>query len=483
MLAAVSCSIGMAAGAAENAATVPRADVVELGASPALEELSAAGHNVVARPGGGFAIAWTRLDLDDEGGATSGVGLLQLLGAAGRPLLDDPLPVVESHSGGVWSPAVVLGEDGGMFVAFTVQGPFVPGPGYSFQPVVQHVSSEGRPLWCEGGVTVPGSDAGLSVLVAGDQEDVFVCFSNDPPSESPDAFCARLDSEGELAWPRDLVRVATPAASRRLRTAVRDGVGGLIVAWFEEAGDQLEVRAQRLAGDGTRLWGAEGVRVGATDIGSGVPLGPRTVGLVAGGVGGALISFESAGDVGGSGRRVSVERLDEEGRMVWPDTAVLAGPDQEDVRLEAMVPDGTGGAYVVTTSGTEGSTTACRGDRVAADGELPWGTSGVVLDDSGCHSGRAAFARGLLALAAAARDEARVFVVRPDGSPVGPRDGHVVRLPPGARPSDAAWSQRAPWVLSVWESQPALNPRNLDVVGEVLHVAPPAPRRGRFRAR
>ncbi len=454
---------------------------VELGATPAVEDLSDIGQNVVPMAGGGYAVVWVAVETDPAGVAVAGEGLLQLLDADGAPMVETPLVLARSDTGSVRSPAVVAGDGDSLYAASVAQGAFVPGPGYPFELLVQRLDAEGRPSWPGGGVTVSVRDARLPVLVPADRGGVLVCFGDRRGSEAPDVFCQKLDSDGAWTWAFEGVRVGADAIGRLGHVAVTDKAGGVIVAWLEAASGQLQVRLQRIDQTAARLWGDRGVLVAETGIPADGATGLRALGAIADGRGGAVLSYERAAASPERDREVVVERFGRDGLPAWRAPAVVGAADERSRRHEATVTNGFGDAYVVTTTVMDGAQGSCRVTRVTAEGGLPWGSSGVDLAGPGCHSGRAAWGAGTLAVVATVREHGRAFLLRPDGSREGPHRGHAVSVGADARPADVALSTLEPRLLSLWERHSA-DSGDVDVIGEVWWLVPRPPRRPEGRA-
>jgi len=479
--------VGACAAVAVGAATAHSQDryasrIVELGTTPAVEDLSDIGQNVVALADGGYATVWVAVETDPGGVAVAGESLLQLLDHDGDPVLEAPVVLARSDTGSVHSPAVVAGDGGSLYAASVVQGAFVPGPGYPFELVVQRVDAAGQPIWPGGGVTVSLRDAALPVLVPADRGGVLVCFGDRRGSEERDVFCQKLDQDGAWMWAFEGVRVGADAVGRFGHVAVTDKAGGAIVAWLEPASGQLQVRLQRIDQTAARLWGDRGVLVAETGIPADGETGLRALGAIADGRGGVVLSYERAAASPEREREVVVERFGRDGLATWWAPAVVSAADERSRRHEATVTNGFGDAYVVTTAVMDGSVGSCRVTRVTAEGELPWGSSGVDLAGSGCHSGRATWGAGTLAVVATVRGQGRAFLLRSDGSRDGPHRGHVVDVDGAARPADVALSKQAPRLLTLWEQPAAGRPGDVDVIGEVRWLVLHQPRRPAGRA-
>ena len=445
--------------------------VIELSSS-GVNDFSDIGQNLAALPDGGFAVVWVSLSIDWDGVATGGTGILQLVAPDGRLRSDGPIVIAASDVGGVWSPAVIADDEGGVFTAVIAQGEFVPGPGFEVLLTVQHFDAEGRTEWPGHGVEISDDRPGLPVLVADDAGGCYVCFV-----ERSDVVCQRVDSDGGLPWGNDPVPVSSAVGDYDLHGAVRDGAGGVIVVWTERVDGGTEIRAQRLDRAGVRHWGDTGTRVATTNLQTQRGFDLRAFGLADDDRGGVVVTYED--DAGGStwDRRLLVQHLDRAGLALWPDPVRLGADDEVSRRHRATVADGAGGVYVVSSVVDSGADHECRVTRLTAEGRLPWGRVGRRLGSGGCAHGQAAFGHGLLAVVTSA---SRVFVLRPDGEVVGPTTGGPSPLPPSADPADVIWSVESLMTMTAWEVHHQVG-EFVDVVGMISRIAPPPPRRPRRR--
>src|SRR5262245_2590600 len=205
--------------------SVAHADI-PLSTTPGWDEAVRA---VTFSPHGGFLLlVWQHI------ANTSGDGELQWKLFSGESALNDVLPA---------------------------QGATLPtGPGRSTNPQLTRVGSIG----------CPGSGLCTSVVVA---------YWDWLPPANPELRAQRF-GDG-MSW--DLPVTESDSLISGWRITGDSGTGALI-CWAESSGDSLVPRAQRLAGDGTRMWGSTGLAVAdpvraTTDI-------PR---IASDGLGGAFI--------------------------------------------------------------------------------------------------------------------------------------------------------------------------------------------------
>lgn len=232
----------------------------------------------------------------------------------------------------------------------------------------QHIDSSGQVKWLSGGVFVvagpPGSGFDLQsdgqggAIITWNDRSGIPDDHDDPTYFDPVPFHSqRIGADGELLWSDTLV------ASGGKWQVVPDGTGGAIIAWdgyqpyFRALHDDY-LRLQRIAPDGTRLWGDEGLLIVASspfrpvtpeETASGVPgtaLRSRptyegTHYIVTDGTGGVIVLWEE--DTGSEDDRVYARRMDGDGNYVWPDKVTTAATS-----LLSAESDGHGGVRIGT---------------------------------------------------------------------------------------------------------------------------------------
>lgn len=232
----------------------------------------------------------------------------------------------------------------------------------------QHVDSSGQVQWQRGGIFICQCPSGSGFDLQSDGMGGAIITWNDRTGVSDDHddptyfdpvpfHSQRISAGGELLWSDTLV-----SAGRRWQI-VPDGTGGAIFAWddyktyYKGLHDDY-LRLQRIAPDGTRIWGDDGLLVVASspfrevtpeETASGVkgiatrsrPTYEGIHYIVTDGGGGVIVLWEE--DTGGEDDRVYAQRLDGEGNYVWPDKVTTAATD-----LLSVESDGEGGVKIGT---------------------------------------------------------------------------------------------------------------------------------------
>lgn len=151
---------------------------------------------------------------------------------------------------------------------------------------------------------------------------------------------------------------------------VPDGFGGAIVAWQDrQAGDDTDIYAQRLDADGTLLWAAQSAPVCTA---AGVQM---SVQLMPDGTGGAFLVWA---DARSGSPRVYAQRVDGAGLPIWAADGVAICSAAGGQTLPQLVADGEGGILVAWNDARNGGRDQFA-QRLDGSGALLWATEGVAI--------------------------------------------------------------------------------------------------------
>jgi len=236
----------------------------------------------------------------------------------------------------------------------------------------QSIDPSGQIRWQAGGVLVTTRPTGSGFTLTPDSlGGAIITWNdhsgipdnrNDPAYYDPVPFRAqRISAGGELLWSDTLV------SAGRNREVIPDGTGGAIFAWngyqtYHRGLHDDYLRLQKIAPDGSRLWGDEGILavrsspfrpVTPEEAASGIkgtstrsrPTYEGKHAIVSDGAGGVIVLWQE--DTGSEDDRVCAQRLDGEGNYVWPDRVATAATG-----LLSAASDGEGGAIIRTPEGT-----------------------------------------------------------------------------------------------------------------------------------
>jgi hypothetical protein len=180
-----------------------------------------------------------------------------------------------------------------------------------------------------------------------------------------------IQSAGDAAGPAATLS-GTPAYF--VPPAIPDGLGGAFLCWTQFGAGGLEVRVQRIDGDGAELWTPGGVVVpDVTD-----PAGVLLLGMVADNSGGVMIARLDNASGG-----MLLQRLDAFGAAKWPGGVTIAGVGPF-TGYASLIPDDNGGLIAISEANFQDFKTLrwytnLVAQRVDSSGVALWGPTGVYL--------------------------------------------------------------------------------------------------------
>jgi|SRR6267143_1913271 len=229
----------------------------------------------------------------------------------------------------------------------------------------QRLDGSGRRLWRSESspiASVPSSVTNVKVAAGPAGESILIWLDS-----RIGIGAQKIDPAGAASWRSDGVDVgAAPGSSSPYALAVAsDGAGGGYVVWFDRSTtDPPDVRAQRIAFDGSLPWGARGVRVSTQDGDEGA------VDVSSDGQGGALVAWEGRGT---TGQWIFAQHLNAQGEAQWMNGGALVHDYHGFV--PRIAPDGSGGALAVWEGfGPSGPSVGVQ--RLDPSGRALWGSSG-----------------------------------------------------------------------------------------------------------
>jgi hypothetical protein len=326
-----------------------------------------------------------------------------------------------------WNPHVVSDGEGGAIVVW--------GEGYSGNILAQRIDGQGYVRWDPGCVSVFNGGTASGPLVYNDDEKGALITWTDqrrasiifPFVDSTDVYMQWIDSEGQLRWPTDAVRVCPGTwntlggkivpdgeggalvfwgdkrsgdwgtygqrfnrageplwdslgieilVDEWIRDFVSDGSGGAIIFWYDDLRDGIY--AQRINKDGEMLWEEGGVRISSN-------LGGTPKKVVSDCAGGAAVAFSHGFWSGEDWTwEIYAQRVNSVGELLWSEqgTLVISSPGRKET--EAASSDESGGIIIAWTDTTGGDYNVYA-QRVDGNGALLWNSNGVVVCDTIDH--------------------------------------------------------------------------------------------------
>jgi subtilisin family serine protease len=186
-----------------------------------------------------------------------------------------------------------------------------------------------------------------------------------------------IDSNGTPLWGANGLKVSSSVKSKHGPAITSDGTGGAIVLWIEDNntgsyGD-ANLRAQRISSSGELLWGSAGISV-TRDGWVDEPV------IIPDGSGGAIIGWYSVATYDPFLQRVSAS-----GALLWDKNGVPVSRAVDGQFDMALAEDGNGGAYAVWTD-RRTSWYEIYGQHVSGDGVPLWDQDGKHLSSGTYYS-------------------------------------------------------------------------------------------------
>jgi hypothetical protein len=240
------------------------------------------------------------------------------------------------------------------------------------------IAALGGVMWQYDGVAVcTASNPQSDPKIVPDGTGGAVVVWKDTRSSLHGLYAQRVDGDGTALWTADGVTLSLPSGTYVADPRIApDGSGGAVVAW-PRTGDGYDIYAQRVYSDGTLAWSPTTVGVGlCTEAG-----GQLWAQIVSDGAGGGIAAWRDGRDDITTDNDIYVQRVYSNGVVAWTADGVslcVAAGDQEDLQIAS---DGAGGAIAVWKDERDLGTTAqdIYVRRVDANGNALWAADGVSL--------------------------------------------------------------------------------------------------------
>jgi hypothetical protein len=308
-------------------------------------------------------------------------------------LSNDPKPVC-LHGSEKSIEQVIPDASGGVFVAW-----------YDFRNslddsdvYVQHLNSNGDPLWSENGIKINNdndkqassirlcSDGGTGVIVIWSES-----FLDGDEKIKSQLIAQKYANTGTVLWGEGGLDVCTAGGNRGRPAVVSDGSGGAIVAFFDTRNqlpddqvDNKDIYAQRINSSGALLWSETGVAVATQPYNQSID-GEylQTNAIVSDGAGGAIILFDDyTGDNDGVSN-LYVQRLNSAGVPQWTPTGLplcVAGSEKFLIKTQT---DGAGGLIAFWSDDRDATDLySCYMQRILNTGLPAWDVNGIIVIDN-----------------------------------------------------------------------------------------------------
>ncbi len=248
---------------------------------------------------------------------------------------------------------------------------------------VQRVGFTGICRWTVGGILI--SPTGTDPQIVGDGTGGVVIAWLDTRSGDYDIYAQKVDSSGTILWSGGGIPICTAGGNQEAFRITGDGSGGAIIAWEDRRDEDVHIYAQKVDTDGNLLWTVDGVRV---DTGLESVFAPD---IDSDGDGGAFIAWATLDSATTEllDREIHLARIDAGGSHAWnpPVVTCVSGYCSTMPDVGEWVPrltgDGFGGAIVAWSDPRHGDPyfifCVVYAQKVDASGTVCWQENGVMV--------------------------------------------------------------------------------------------------------
>ncbi len=280
---------------------------------------------IVPNGAGGAFIAWLSNDVPSR-------VYIQKYNASGNPCWSPPGIVLCAVEPSRKNPMIAADGTGGAIVAwedFRYSGRTL--------AFAQRVDAYGNILWTANGVEVcPGSDVQYHIGVTSDGAGGAFIAWTDTRSGAEDIYVQHVHAVGTLLWTTGGAPVCTTSTNQDHPKLVRDGAGGVIIAYLDQWSYPIEIiHVQRLNASGAVQWAAGGVPFRSLYY---YMWHTKDYRIIPDGAGGAIIGSDY-----GTAEEVTAQRFDADGNWLWSEEGVTLCTVGEPRYID-LASDGAGGA-------------------------------------------------------------------------------------------------------------------------------------------
>lgn len=166
-------------------------------------------------------------------------------------------------------------------------------------------------------------------------------FFTDTPAGHRDIFAQKLGPDGQALWAEPLP-VASHAGDQKIWAVAPSSDNNFILLWGEYyINNCLQLRAQKISSSGQRLWADEGIQIG------GYEMNIRSASLVPNTTGGAFVLFQEWFE-----QSLRGQNLDAWGNQLWTLNGIELASHNNNMELDSAVPDGEGGIIINVSKST-----------------------------------------------------------------------------------------------------------------------------------
>ena len=237
------------------------------------------------------------------------------------------------------------------------------------QIYIQHIDAAGYPMWPTDGISVSSAGAiqtDPQLAYAGDGSVLIAwrAFNSDY-----DTYAQKIDGDGNKLWGSDGIVVCAESVDQTNVRICRDHAGGAVVAWTDTRNTYLQVYAMRINAAGSLLWAAGGLWV--TYVTGGIN---GDLDIASDGYGGAYATWTDV-----TNYDVWMEWIHPNGYKAWGGPGgIVVYSDLYTQFAPHVIADGGGGAIVAWEDYRSGNWDIYA-QKMNSSGFIVWNSSGVAV--------------------------------------------------------------------------------------------------------
>jgi hypothetical protein len=209
-----------------------------------------------------------------------------------------------------------------------------------FDIYAQAISSVGTPLWTADGAalcTVPGIQEYPTIAPDG-AGGAIVTWQDFRAGTVPHIYAQRIPASGTPAWTADGVAVCSAALGQYLPSLVLDGAGGAIIVWTDKRYTSFDIFTQRISSSGAPLWAPDGVPLCLAGFGQVTPA------IVSDDAGGAIVAWSDSRSL--NVPHIYAQRILGDGTTQWTADGEAVCTASGSQYAPSICPDGVHGATI-----------------------------------------------------------------------------------------------------------------------------------------
>ncbi|MBI5169859.1 MAG: T9SS type A sorting domain-containing protein [Candidatus Eisenbacteria bacterium] len=259
---------------------------------------------------------------------------------------------------------------GGMYVAWSN---ILQAGTTGFDMRLQHVDARGLRVWSSSLAMLLPDDQWVPELLPDGTGGVFLVWIGDSAADR-NLRMQRVAADGTLLWGASGKPLCLEPGQQYDYSLVSDGAGGFYCAWTDNTLGSDDIRAQHVGPSGELLWPAAGVAVCTHPD---PQWQPEIATATDGGLLVTWVDWRNSSQYAGIGN-LYAQRLDRQGQPLWTADGVSLQTGHT-LRAEAIYADAENGAYVAWYDYVTGVGTRVRAQRLSATGTPRWTAGGIPV--------------------------------------------------------------------------------------------------------